>query len=182
MKKYILFLIAIFTLTFFSNLEIIAQTITYEELQEVNKRPKGKFVSYVANGGETYTVGQKIRFNAPSDGRNFIFIQIWDKLVMTVMPLSSRASGKEYEIRVIRIGGNKRVGYSASISCKGLIGTQDYLIDFENAVSAGEVQPTGMTSDQALAELKKAKDKLDLDLITNEEYNKIKAELIKYIK
>ena len=39
-----------------------------------------------------------------------------------------------------------------------------------------------MTSDQALEALKKAKDKLDLGLITQEEYEKIKAELTPFIK
>ena len=39
-----------------------------------------------------------------------------------------------------------------------------------------------MSSEEALAELKKAKDKLDLELITQEEYDKLKAELSKYIK
>jgi len=38
-----------------------------------------------------------------------------------------------------------------------------------------------MTSDEALAELKKAKEKLDLGLITQEKYDEIKAELLKYI-
>lgn len=39
-----------------------------------------------------------------------------------------------------------------------------------------------MSSDDALKELKKEKDKLDLGLITEEEFNKRKEELIKYIK
>lgn len=39
-----------------------------------------------------------------------------------------------------------------------------------------------MTSDEALAELKKAKDKLDLGLISQEQYDQIKADLTKYIK
>jgi hypothetical protein len=33
-----------------------------------------------------------------------------------------------------------------------------------------------------MVELKKAKDKLDLGVITQEEYDKIKIELLKYIK
>jgi hypothetical protein len=41
-------------------------------------------------------------------------------------------------------------------------------------------QPIGV--EIALAELKKAKDKLDLGLITQEDYDKLKAELSKYIK
>ncbi len=37
------------------------------------------------------------------------------------------------------------------------------------------------SSDEALSELKKAKDKFDLELITQEEYNKIKEDLRKFI-
>jgi hypothetical protein len=40
----------------------------------------------------------------------------------------------------------------------------------------------GMFSDEALTALKKAKDKLDLGLISQEEYDKIKAELTPFIK
>ena len=39
-----------------------------------------------------------------------------------------------------------------------------------------------MTSDAAMEQLKKEKEKLDMNLITEEEYNKRKEELIKYIK
>lgn len=38
-----------------------------------------------------------------------------------------------------------------------------------------------LTSDEAIQELKKAKEKLDLELITQEEYDKIKEELKQYI-
>lgn len=40
----------------------------------------------------------------------------------------------------------------------------------------------GYTNDEALAELKRFKEKLDLQLITQEEYDKKKAELMKYIR
>tara|TARA_R110001606_G_scaffold56821_2_gene137676 strand:+ start:10094 stop:10705 length:612 start_codon:yes stop_codon:yes gene_type:complete len=39
-----------------------------------------------------------------------------------------------------------------------------------------------MTSDEALAELKKAKDKFDLGLLTQEEFNKLRSELAPLIK
>jgi hypothetical protein len=39
-----------------------------------------------------------------------------------------------------------------------------------------------MTSDEALTELKRDKDKLDLGLITQEKYDSLKTELSKYIK
>jgi hypothetical protein len=39
-----------------------------------------------------------------------------------------------------------------------------------------------MTSDEALSELKKAKDKLDLGIITQAKYDSLKVEYTKYIK
>jgi hypothetical protein len=68
------------------------------------------------------------------------------------------------------------------IRSKGITGLSNYTITFENAVETGELKSFGKTSDEALAELKKAKDKLDLGLITQEDYDKIKADLVKYIK
>ncbi len=57
------------------------------------------------------------------------------------------------------------------------------LTDYENSALLGEIKSknTPMTSDEALAELKKAKDKLDLELISLEEYNKTKEKLKKFI-
>jgi len=49
-------------------------------------------------------------------------------------------------------------------------------------LSAGEIKGFGKTSDEALSELKKAKDKLDLGLITQEQFDKLKAELSPFIK
>jgi hypothetical protein len=49
-------------------------------------------------------------------------------------------------------------------------------------MSTGEIKGTGLTSDDALAELKKAKDKLDLGLITQEQYDLKKSELTPFIK
>jgi hypothetical protein len=43
-------------------------------------------------------------------------------------------------------------------------------------------KPLEMTSDEALLELKRAKDKLDLEIINQEKYDSLKAVYIKYIK
>ena len=45
-----------------------------------------------------------------------------------------------------------------------------------------KILDSSMTSDEVLTELKKAKEKLDLELITQEEYDELKTELMKYIK
>jgi hypothetical protein len=101
---------------------------------------------------------------------------------MPVEALTAASSGTETEIKRIFVVGNKRTGYSVSMRTKGVIGLLNYTIQFENALSTGEIKGTGMTSDEALAELKKAKDKLDLGLITAEDYEKKKAELTPFIK
>jgi hypothetical protein len=80
----------------------------------------------------------------------------------------------------MRVTGSTRQGYKMNILSKGIIGT--YVIIVEDGISVGEIKSNGMTSDKAMVELKKAKDKLDLGVITQEEYDKIKIELLKYIK
>jgi hypothetical protein len=58
----------------------------------------------------------------------------------------------------------------------------DNILKFESAISYGEIKSKGMTSDEALNELKRAKDKLDLGIISKEEYEVKRLELIKFIK
>lgn len=53
----------------------------------------------------------------------------------------------------------------------------DLLLSYYNSLQNAEI-----TSDEAISELKKYKDKLDLELITQEEYDAKKLELSKYIK
>lgn len=158
-----------------------AQVLKYEDLN-TDKRPKGKFESYEAKDGAIYKVGDKIRIGVPSSNKTFAFISEGDGLLTTVTRASVDISGNEAEIKSITIYGNRRAGFSAVFRCKGLVGLGDGLsVEIEDAIANGEVKSFGMTSDEALAELKKAKDKLDLGLITEEEYEKVKAELIKFI-
>lgn len=56
------------------------------------------------------------------------------------------------------------------------------LIETEKFKSSPEVPTMELSSEEAISELKKAKDKLDLGLITQQEFEKIKSEMKKYIK
>lgn len=56
------------------------------------------------------------------------------------------------------------------------------LLQTEKFKNSPEIPVMELTSDEAIAELKKAKDKYDLGLITKEEYETIKNEMRKYIK
>lgn len=56
------------------------------------------------------------------------------------------------------------------------------LMETEKYRNSPETPTMELTSDEALAELKKAKEKYELGLITKEEYEKARKEMIKYIK
>jgi hypothetical protein len=173
----------LFSTCFFASLLITiksySQEIKYADLATASK---GEYNSYFASDGATYKIGDKIKIGVPSSNKTFAFIYEGDGIILPITPLHASASGNETEIKRIAVVGNKRAGYSVVFRTKGISGLSNYSIQFENALSVGEIKGFGKTSDEALIELKKAKDKLDLGLITQEEYDKLKAELSKYIK
>ena len=85
-------------------------------------------------------------------------------------------------MKKIRVGGSKRSGWKVSFQTKGFTFIDNYFLNIEDAIKSGEVDSGVMSSDEALSELKKAKDKLDLGLITQEEFNEIRTKLSKLIK
>jgi hypothetical protein len=173
-KLFLTLIISILTTTF-----SFAQEIKHSDLATASR---GEFTSYVASDGAVYKIGDRIKIGVPSSNKTFAFITEGDGFLLPITNLTAASSGQETEIKKIWVVGNKRAGYSVSFRTKGITGLSNYTIQFENALSTGEVKGFGMTSDDALAALKKAKDKLDLGLITQEEYEKIKADLVKYIK
>lgn len=157
-----------------------SQEIKYSDLATTTQR--GEFTSYVGSDGGVYKIGDKIRIGVPSSNKTFAFISEGDGIVLPITPLTAVSSGQETEIKKIYVVGSKRTGYYVAMRTKGFTGLSNYTVQFENALSTGEIKGSGMTSDEALAELKKAKDKLDLGLISQEQYDQIKANLTKYIK
>ncbi len=160
-------------------LNVNAQEINFKDLATAER---GEYTSYVGSDGGVYKIGDRIKIGVPSSNKTFAFITQGDGILLPIQPLLASSSGTETEIKRIFIIGNKRSGFSVAMRTKGISGLMNYTIQFENALSTGEIKGTGKTSDEALAELKKAKDKLDLGLITQEEYDKIKAELVPFIK
>ena len=169
------FIMTFITITAFS------QEVKYEDIQK-GLITKGQYESYVAKDGSVYKVGDKIQFGNPT-GTNgkFVTIQKMD-IAGTVYIVGAEAINTSAEIKKIRGGGTSRAGYKVSFQTKGMTGVDNYFLNIEDAITVGEVKSFGMTSDEALTALKKAKDKLDLGLITQEEYDKIKAELTPFIK
>jgi len=158
----------------------VAQEIKYSDLATTTS--KGEYTSYIASDGGVYKIGDRIKIGVPSSNKTFAFILEGDGWVVPFTALEAGSSGTETEIKKIFVGGNKRAGYSVSMRTKGITGLANYTIQFENALQTGEIKGTGMTSDEALSAMKKAKDKLDLGLITPEEFEKIKNDLKPFIK
>ncbi len=158
-----------------------AQEVKFTDIQN-SSVTKGQYESYVSKDGSVYKVGDKVQFGNPS-GTNgkFVTIQKMD-IAGTVYVVGAEAINTSAEIKKIRITGTSRAGYKANFQTKGMTGVDNYFLNIEDAIQVGEIKSFGMTSDQALEALKKAKDKLDLGLITQEEYEKIKAELTPFIK
>ncbi|MFV8347991.1 hypothetical protein [Flavobacterium sp. ZB4P13] len=155
------------------------QEIKYTDLATSSR---GEFTSYVSKDGSVYKIGDRIKIGKPSANATFAYITQGDGVLIGITQLPANSSGQETEIKKIFVVGNKRVGYSVSFRTKGVSGLLNYSIAVENAIDTNEIKSFGMSSDDALTELKKSKDKLDLGLISQADYDLKKADLVKYIK
>ena len=133
--------------------------------------------SYVSKDGITYKAGDIIKIGFPSSVNEFKFIRAAGGGPYQTKELS----GREVEIKYFMASGFKNEGFQPVAVCKGAL-LSYYNIEIENAIQTGEIKSFGMTSDEALSELKKAKDKLDLGIITQAKYDSLKIEYTKFIK
>lgn len=188
MKKIKFGLITSFVFLF--SLKCISQEIKYNEL--TNVRPDQEFFqSYLSKDGATYHVGDTIHIISPSK-ENGEFASMTSRVdgdkSITIYPVQSYLTNTNIIIeKIFATAGNalepskvifrftRKETYEETVKFL-------YFVNIEEAISIREVKAFGMTSDEALTELKKSKDKLDLGLITQKEYNELKAKLSKYIK
>lgn len=166
------------TTTIFSVLftlsNLFSQELKYSDMETVKK---GEYTSYTASDGVTYKVGDKIKLGFPSSYTNSGFTFIRD----SEGQLSANASGQEVEIVTIMVSGHDRIGYKVSFYTYAFGWISRYSVSFENALVTKEVISQGKTSEEALYELKDEKTKLDLEVISPEEYEKRKLELMRFI-
>lgn len=187
MKKILLLLFALFSGY------LTAQELKYADLNGSIKL-KGPFTSYVSKHNIVFEVGDTLIIGYPSSNV-FDFISNYSGGMQTLqaisgepvdqaVPLGKTAVGSKSIIKNIKLAGSKRTGYFCNIYGKGMLGSigSTYIIQIENAIDAGEIKTDIFASDDALNELKRAKEKLDLQLITQEQYDSIKNILSKYIE
>lgn len=148
---------------------------TYQQV--INRQKRGSVNSYISETGEEFKVGDTLTLGISARNDNFNFIL--QNAVVAFYPLSNIAANSKVVIKSIDIE-FKSVNVRTTTPQAHLYGLKIFNLD--GALKSGEVKSNKLTSDSALEELKKWKDKLDLGLITESEYVTKRTELSKFIK
>jgi hypothetical protein len=170
------------------------------------KKSGDNITAYVASDGVTYKIGSTITYGYPTNGKYYLYFKdVTGSWVNTLAEdenasASDRAVSQERAERVEnRAGGVATIKKIQCVPVDGFnkmtSGCKIYLVlnrgglactNFEEAIATREIvvkaNPDDVASEAALQELKKWKEKLDLQIITQEEYDAKKAELMKLIK
>ena len=172
MKKLILYL---FFVSLFSMNAFCQKTATYNEV--MTKQKKGVIDKYILESGEIFSIGDTITLG--NAFRNSTYEYIVQFAGIEAFPLTNIAANSKVIIKKINIF-SKIVIVKTTVPQGLVYGLA--IVNFDSAVANGEIKSKIMTSDQALTELKKWKDKFDLGLITEDLYKQKKIELSKIIK
>ena len=158
----------------YATMNAFGQSATYNDV--LTKKVKGKVNSYTTQNGEVFTVGDTITLGVALSNENYDYIE--QNGGIKFFELSNKAANSRVVI--------KKMVAAFKILTVHTTSPQGYLYalnisNFEAAVQNGEVVSKLISSDQALEELKRWKDKLELGLITEQEYEEKKLELSPYI-
>ena len=170
------------------------------------KKAGDNITAYVASDGVTYTIGSTITYGYPTNGKYYLYFKdvtgSWvnafaeDENASSADRRADREAAERVENRAGGVATIKKIqclpidGFNAKTSgCKiYLVLNRGGLacINFEEAIATNEIitkpNQEDLESEAAMQELKKWKEKLDLQIITQEEYDAKKAELMKKIK
>lgn len=158
-----------------STISVAQISASYNEV--ISKQKKGQIDKYITQRGEEFKVGDTITIGVAFRNEQYDFIQ--QNAGIAYYPLQNIASNSKVIIKSINV--NSKIVIVNTTKPQGYVYGL-IIANFESAILNGEVKSKIMSSDEALNELKKCKDKLDLGLISEEEYKKKKEELSKYIK
>ena len=207
MKK--LFILLFVGLCLLSNAQTVTYQDILEQksAKELTGRKGGDDITaYVASDGVTYRVGSTITYGYPTNGKYYLYFKnvtgSWlnalteDEHTTTAEHNANQEVAERVENRAGGVATIKKIQcvpvdpYNRVTS-----GCKIYLVlnrgglactNFEEAIATREVVVKAnleeMASEAAIQELKKWKEKLDLQIITQEEYDAKKEELMKKIK
>ena len=170
------------------------------------KKGGDDITAYVASDGVTYRIGSTITYGYPTNGKYYVYFMDVTGSWLNVLAEDEKATASDRAVsqeRAERV--ENRAGGAATIKKIKCVpvdpfnrvtsGCKIYLVlnrgglactNFEEAIATREVVVKAnledVASDAAIQELKKWKEKLDLQIITQEEYDAKKEELMKKIK
>lgn len=197
MKKIILTSVLAIALstTVFAQATLVDNQIKFEQVKVIKEKSevkiitKGGITQYTASNGSVINIGDKFRINRPEGGaKTFVSIQnkptVMDMLGNSgfISTVSTTMSNTEITIKSLYITGTKKLGFKAMAELATCGTCNNLLVDIELAIETKEIRTNGMTSDDAMALLKKEKEKLELGIISQKEFDDKKAELIKFIQ
>ncbi|MBC7525893.1 MAG: hypothetical protein H7239_15835 [Flavobacterium sp.] len=138
---------------------------------------RSDYKTYVSKDSVVFKINDVIKIGMPSKV-TFKHIFIFQSLGYLPMSVTENyLLDGECKIISISIAGTKSKGFIPYIQIRNQKG-MFFSIDIENAISSREIT-TGLTENEVLEILKKEKEKLELGIITQEQFEKRKAELIK---
>ncbi|MFV8339153.1 hypothetical protein ACNQGL_07765 [Flavobacterium sp. LB3P21] len=197
MKKTILSIAFTFALSLssFAQTALADNPINFEQIKTVKEKSEVKILTkegiteYTSSNGSVIKIGDKFKINRPEGGsKTFVSISnkptVMDAFASTAFnsTVNTSMSNTEITIKTLYIAGSRKLGFKTYAELATCGTCNNLLVDIELAIETKEIRTNGISSDDALIELKKSKDKLDLGLISQAEYDTKKSELVKYIK
>lgn len=155
------------------------QTIRFQEL---NRESQGKYMEYVSSSGVSIAVGDSVIMGVPVGPDRFKYAKVSKALDFLFQPAPMEAEyiGKSVFVKEIKVAGNGEGGYTATVtgSCSN---SKTIVIEIELAQDGEELRTNQFSREDALAALEREKQKLAQGLITQEEFDRRRAVLMRYV-
>ena len=169
MRKLIIIVLIMHSYSLFS------QTLRYSDLN-TGERLKYTCNTYISEHGESYSVGDKIVIGYQSEPRGYQYIYRYSTL-SSYKDIHAVEKGETCIITNVYISGYKKSGYIAYIKINN---KTDVII--EKAIKSKEIESSWYNPEDAKYELQKLNDEFELELISQQEYNRRKQKLSKYLE
>jgi hypothetical protein len=172
----------------------MSQVLTFQETQDINivsnYKDNDKIEKYVMKNGSEIKEGTTLKFGAPLLGENgfqhcFMGEQLpGNSLLSAPQPLKKDFMDEEVIVTKITVAHSDRSKNSPLIVIVYVENPNRWpkkrtIVDIEKAIASGEVKNefAEMSKEEAMAKLKEAKDLLELEIISQSQYDALKEKL-----
>ncbi|SHJ25332.1 hypothetical protein SAMN04488096_1212 [Mesonia phycicola] len=157
----------------FTFILIFSFSIGYSQTAEYGKlTKKSEYKIYLTKIGDTLKVGDTLTIGIPTSDLGFTYISQGGQRV------SNTLADKKVIVDKLKTYGTEKNGYKVYAHFKGY-GLIPVLIDYDTALELGEIKNPNrkLTKEEAISKLKEAKELLELGVITQADYDKLKSEM-----